>query len=299
MSLPPSDDQPRDETPFSPPPPPPPPPALPDAAFAPLSGGPDARSTRRSLRPVLLGAVAALALAGGAFALTSNDAEEPATTTAATSTGTVNRATAKAEGPGQAMAPLPKARPKLSQPVAGEIGQDPTAGLQTAPADDGKDPKITGPASSSTRGEIQDPGVAGLKVDQATALPNGVALPPLEAPEAVLDVIRAGNIIARSPYKWGGGHGRFQDNGYDCSGSVSYALYYAGLIDGPHVSGDLMAYGKPGPGKWISIYASPGHVYMEVAGIRFDTSGQTVTGSRWQNELRGNGGFEVRHPEGL
>ncbi len=83
------------------------------------------------------------------------------------------------------------------------------------------------------------------------------------------------------------------------AGSVSYALYYAGLIDGPHVSGDFMAYGEPGPGKWITIYANPGHMYMEVAGIRFDTSGQRVTGSRWQNEFRSTSGFVARHPAGL
>ncbi len=152
-----------------------------------------------------------------------------------------------------------------------------------------------------TTGANQDPNAKDLSATKATALANGVALPPLEAPEAVLDVIRAGNIIARTPYKWGGGHGRFQDNGYDCSGSVSYALYYAGLIDGPHTSGDLMAYGKPGKGKWITLYANGGHVYMEVAGIRFDTSAASSANrhSRWQNELRGNGGFEARHPPGL
>jgi hypothetical protein len=207
-----------------------------------------------------------------------------------------------AEEPSDAMAPLPKARPKLVQPEAGEASSVVLpAGAGTAPADDSTLPKPTGPATDTTTGAVSDPNARNLSATKATALGNGVALPPLEAPEAVLNVIRAGNIIARSPYTWGGGHGRFQDNGYDCSGSVSYALYYAGLIDGPHVSGDLMAYGKPGPGKWITLYANPGHVYMEVAGIRFDTSGARETGSRWQNQLYGNrgGAYEVRHPAGL
>ena len=201
------------------------------------------------------------------------------------------------------MAPLPTARPKLVTPVAGQTtagGERKLAG--TVSADDTSLPEPTGPASDAQpRTGDDDANATGLSANTATALSNGVALPPLEAPEAVLDVIRAGNIIARSPYKWGGGHGRFQDNGYDCSGSVSYALYYAGLIDGPHVSGDLMAYGEPGPGKWITIYANGGHVYMEVAGIRFDTSGASETGSRWQNQLYGNrgGAYEVRHPAGL
>jgi cell wall-associated NlpC family hydrolase len=203
------------------------------------------------------------------------------------------------------MAPLPKARPKLVTPAVGETtgagadGMPADAG--TVSADDTSLPKPTGPATDTTTGASKDPNAKGLSATKATALANGVALPPLDAPEPVLDVIRAGNIIARTPYKWGGGHGRFQDSGYDCSGSVSYALYYAGLIDGPHTSGDLMAYGKPGRGKWITLYANGGHVYMEVAGIRFDTSAASSANhfSRWQNALRNNAGFEVRHPAGL
>ncbi|MGI8624650.1 MAG: hypothetical protein ACR2NB_14495, partial [Solirubrobacteraceae bacterium] len=202
-----------------------------------------------------------------------------------------------------AMAALPKAHPKLVQPVAGESSISAAdglpAGADSAPSDDTSLPKVTGPATVSPKGRVGSPGAGDLTARKATALGNGVALPPLEAPEPVLNVIRAGNIIARSPYKWGGGHGRFQDNGYDCSGSVTYALYYAGLIDGPHTSGDLMAYGKPGKGRWITIYANGGHVWMTVAGIRFDTSGQKVTGSRWQNEIRSGGGYEIRHPAGL
>ena len=203
-----------------------------------------------------------------------------------------------------AMAPLPEARPQLVTPEAGKATGSAADGARTAgtvSADDTSLPKPTGPASDPSVANGGGPEARNLSATTATALPNGVALPPLEAPEAVLNVIRAGNIIARSPYKWGGGHGRWQDNGYDCSGSVSYALYHAGLIDGPHVSGDYMAYGKPGPGKWITIYANPGHMYMEVAGIRFDTVGRAETGSRWQNAIYGSrgGDYEVRHPPGL
>jgi cell wall-associated NlpC family hydrolase len=200
------------------------------------------------------------------------------------------------------MAPLPKARPKLVQPEAGKASTSILpAGGGVATNDDTSLPKPTGPATDTKTGAVSDPNAKNLSATKATALANGIALPPLEAPEPVLDVIRAGNIIARTPYKWGGGHGRFQDNGYDCSGSVSYALYYAGLIDGPHTSGDLMAYGRPGPGKWITLYANGGHVYMEVAGIRFDTSAASSANhfSRWQNALRSNAGFEARHPPGL
>jgi hypothetical protein len=136
-------------------------------------------------------------------------------------------------------------------------------------------------------------------ITKATALDNGIAVPPLEGPEAVKQIIEAGNVIARSPYLWGGGHGKWIDKGYDCSGSVSFALAAAGLLDGPLDSGRLARWGEAGPGRWVTIYANAGHVFMEVAGIRFDTSGARVTGSRWQNDGRSTAGFEVRHPAGL
>src|SRR3954447_15718737 len=198
--------------------------------------------------------------------------------------------------------PLPKPRPKVVEPVAGRIA-DPAAQEDTAssggiaPADNA--PKPTGPASAATRGRGDAPSAINGGTRNATALDNGVALPPLEAPAEVLKIIEAGNAIARTPYKWGGGHGRFLDTGYDCSGSVSFALYAAGLIGGPSDSSGLMHWGHPGKGKWVTIYANPGHVFMEVAGIRFDTSGATRTGSRWQNDLRDNVGFVARHPSGL
>ena len=135
-------------------------------------------------------------------------------------------------------------------------------------------------------------------VNQAYALSNGVALPPLEAPEEVKQIIEAGNAIARTPYKWGGGHGRWKDTGYDCSGSVSFALAAAGLLEGPLASGPLMSWGKAGRGKWVTIYANPGHVYLEVAGVRFDTSGARVSGSRWQNALRDNAASPPATPKG-
>ncbi len=193
--------------------------------------------------------------------------------------------------------PLPKPRPKLVEPVAGQ-SEAPEA-VESGVAEEPATPKPTGPASA-TRERGDTPSAINGGTRNATALDNGVALPPLDAPNAVLKIIEAGNAIARTPYKWGGGHGRFVDTGYDCSGSVSFALYAAGLISGPSDSSGLMHWGKPGKGKWITIYSNPGHVYMEVAGIRFDTSGAKVTGSRWQNDLRGGaGGFVARHPAGL
>jgi len=157
-------------------------------------------------------------------------------------------------------------------------------------------PKPKGPASAGATkrgsGVTADP-------SKARALGNGVAVPPLEAPEEVKQIIEAGNIIARTPYLWGGGHGKWLDTGYDCSGSVSFALAAAGLLNGPMASGPLMGWGEPGPGKWVTIYANNGHVYMYVAGVRFDTSNSRVTGSRWSNTVRSNAGFVARHPAGL
>lgn len=129
---------------------------------------------------------------------------------------------------------------------------------------------------------------------------DGQAKPPLGAPDAVRNVIAAGNQIANYPYIWGGGHASFQANGYDCSGSVSYALKGANLVDQPMVSGDFMNYGEPGPGKWITIYSSPGHVFMFVGGVRFDTSFRDGPyGTRWQTGKRSLSGFAITHPAGL
>jgi Putative peptidoglycan binding domain len=113
-------------------------------------------------------------------------------------------------------------------------------------------------------------------------------------------VIRAANRIASYPYKYGGGHGSFRDSGYDCSGSVSYALHGGGLLRRPLDSGAFMRYGAPGRGRYITIYANPGHVYMVVNGRRYDTSARFETGgSRWTNTMRSSDGYVARHPPGL
>ena len=118
-------------------------------------------------------------------------------------------------------------------------------------------------------------------------------------PATVRRIVRAANRIARKPYKYGGGHARWNDSGYDCSGSVSYALHGAGLLAGPRTSGGFMSWGSPGPGRHVTIYANPGHVYMVVNGRRFDTTGRDETGSRWQWRKRSSAGYTVRHPPGL
>jgi cell wall-associated NlpC family hydrolase len=118
--------------------------------------------------------------------------------------------------------------------------------------------------------------------------------------DVVARVVAAANQIASTPYVWGGGHGSFQSGGYDCSGSVSYALAGGGLLRAPMTSGAFMNWGAAGPGKWITIAANGGHMYMYVAGLRFDTSGRSgPRGSRWQSAPRSNAGFALRHPPGL
>jgi hypothetical protein len=101
------------------------------------------------------------------------------------------------------------------------------------------------------------------------------------------------------PYIYGGGHGKWEDRGYDCSGSVSYALHGGGLLEQSMPSGGFTNWGAAGAGQWVTIYANSGHMYMVVAGLRFDTSGAKQTGSRWQTEQRPARGYTVRHPEGL
>jgi hypothetical protein len=118
-------------------------------------------------------------------------------------------------------------------------------------------------------------------------------------PRAVRRAIAAANRIAAKPYVWGGGHGRWRDNGYDCSGSVSYVLHAAGRLGRPRDSGSLMSYGAAGKGRWITVYAHAGHTFLVIDGRRFDTTGRAQTGSRWQPEMRSTAGYAVRHPPGL
>jgi peptidoglycan hydrolase-like protein with peptidoglycan-binding domain len=135
--------------------------------------------------------------------------------------------------------------------------------------------------------------------DRAQIGSDGLAIAPATAPDSVKAIIAAGNEIATKPYRYGGGHGKWNDSGYDCSGSVSYALHGAGLLDTALPSGDFEDWGDAGPGQWVTLYAKASHIYMVVAGIRFDTSGRSDSGSRWQSDMRSSSGYVVRHPTGL
>jgi cell wall-associated NlpC family hydrolase len=134
---------------------------------------------------------------------------------------------------------------------------------------------------------------------KATIGPDGKAIAPSDAPEAVKRIIAAGNEIHDKPYRYGGGHGRWYDSGYDCSGSISYALHFAGLLDASMPSTGFMSWGDAGEGQWVTTYAHGGHAYMVVAGLRFDTSGRAQRGSRWTTDIRSQKGFVARHPRGL
>jgi hypothetical protein len=151
-------------------------------------------------------------------------------------------------------------------------------------------------------GETRD-GVQGGQVatptEKATIGPDGLAVAPASAPEAVKAMIEAGNQIATKPYKYGGGHGQWEDTGYDCSGSMSYVMHAAGLLDEALDSTGFESYGESGEGQWVTIYANSGHSYMLIAGLRFDTSGRADDGSRWHDAMRSSSGYTVRHPPGL
>jgi peptidoglycan hydrolase CwlO-like protein len=138
------------------------------------------------------------------------------------------------------------------------------------------------------------PGLGAIQIDT-----GGMVQPPPGAPAAVGEVMAAGNAIATLPYVYGGGHASFHADAYDCSGSVSYALAAAGLVSAPMTSGAFESWGDPGPGKWITVWANAGHVFMYVAGWRFDTVALAEGGTRWSQSATGTGGFVARHPPGL
>ncbi len=162
-------------------------------------------------------------------------------------------------------------------------------------------------AATAAIGYQPAPGVVNFKPvpgpgnTRVTLNSDGSASAPANAPAVIKAAVAAGNQIRSTPYIWGGGHGSFSDRGYDCSGSVSYVLHAAGVLSSPMASGPMMDWGSSGPGNWITVYANAGHAWMTVGGLRFDTSGRSGTGSRWQygEDAAGVGSFAVRHYPGL
>jgi cell wall-associated NlpC family hydrolase len=226
-----------------------------------------------------------------------------------TGSSDANRASAATPKPdSKDYADYPAPRPRVA--VAVRPGEDPPPGATTGDSTDSSH----GTNDSRARARATDAEIrkelesfkrslrsAGPGVDGPVAriLANGDAVPPKGAPQRVKMMIAAGNSIARTPYLWGGGHGAWQDDGYDCSGSVSFALAGAGLLSAPLNSTGFMSWGAEGPGDWVTIFANDGHVFMVVAGIRFDTSGRGSSGSRWQPQMRSTDGYVAIHPPGL
>lgn len=192
-------------------------------------------------------------------------------------------------------AAVPTAK-KVRLPSAREIAADPTV---LPPASAGSNGTHVPHASSLERDEIFAHSRGG-DLGSTAILLTGVALAPPDAPAAVQGAVDAANTIVGRPYVWGGGHASFYDDSYDCSGAVSFALFGGGLIPRPLSSGELMHWGAPGPGKWITVYANPGHTFAEIAGLRFDTVGaEQGTGPRWHLATASTAGYVARHPSGL
>jgi cell wall-associated NlpC family hydrolase len=143
-------------------------------------------------------------------------------------------------------------------------------------------------------------GVGTVPGDKAQLSPDGrIAIPPATAPVQVRNAIYAANKITNKPYRYGGGHRRFRDSGYDCSGSVSYALRGGKFISQPLHSTAFMRWGEAGPGQWITVYTNPGHAFAILAGLRFDTSGPGESGPRWRRSARSSSAYSARHPDGF
>ena len=135
---------------------------------------------------------------------------------------------------------------------------------------------------------------------KATLNANGTASAPADAPAQVKSVIAAANRIVGKPYKYGGGHAQWEDSGYDCSGSESYALHGGGFVKSALTSTDYESWGRAGMGTWITSYANSGHSYLVVAGLRFDTGYHSgASGPRWSAKMRPSDGYVVRHPAGF
>jgi cell wall-associated NlpC family hydrolase len=150
--------------------------------------------------------------------------------------------------------------------------------------------------TSSTKPELLVPG-------HAARLIGGLAAAPMSAPLAIQKIVWAGNQIVGLPYIWGGGHASFDSRGYDCSGTVSFALHGGHLLTTPEDSSEFMGFGSHGVGTWVTIFTNPGHAYMTVAGLRLDTSSaddpSNQQGPRWRPLRPANSGFSVRHPKAL
>jgi hypothetical protein len=206
-----------------------------------------------------------------------------------------------------ASAPTLHVHPHAVQPVAGTAARTrtpPPAGTSASVSVSGpsEDVSLARPLSNAqVRAQLAQSGMS-ANAQQATLTPDGLAVAPPGAPAQVQAIINAGNEIARLPYRYAGGHLTYQDTAYDCSGSISYVLAAAHLLDTTVDSTELETWGKAGPGKWVTVFANAGHTFMYVAGLRFDTVALAETGSRWSTRPADEpdlSTFVLRHPAGL
>jgi hypothetical protein len=176
------------------------------------------------------------------------------------------------------------------------FAQDESGGTQPQPS---QDPAQTGGREYGSAPYQFQPTVPGLQAK----IVDGIAYAPELAPDAVKQAIWTGNQIVGMPYRYGGGHKDFQDTGYDCSGTVSFALHGGGLLNRPRDSSGFARFGVAGGGQWITIYTNPGHAYVTIAGIRLDTSAaddpRGAKGPQWRMLRRSNRGYRTRHPLNL
>ena len=174
-------------------------------------------------------------------------------------------------------------------------------------------PATAAAQTSSTGGaQFSDPAPIVAPGAKAALLPDGTAAAPAEAPPQVQAAILAANKLVDKPYRYGGGHAKVEDSGYDCSGTISYALLAAKVVKSPLDSTSFMRWGLKGRGTWITVYSNPGHAYAVIAGLRLDTSAYAVPsrvsrryptatqkGPRWRPTSRPARGFSVTHPQGF
>jgi cell wall-associated NlpC family hydrolase len=198
--------------------------------------------------------------------------------------------------------PAPDPPPSEPEPTAPEPEAQSTGPSSIPPASAGTNGSYVPPKSASGKVitprsmERLEPGAEG----PSAILLGGIALAPPNAPEAIKAAITAANEIVGRPYIWGGGHSSWYSRGYDCSGAVSYALGGGGFLVAPLDSSRLESWGEPGPGRWLTVYANPGHAYAVIAGLRWDTVGDARgTGPRWHPAVAYPEGFVTRHPPGF